>query len=88
MPGATGMPGFDHSERIRELNEQILDSCREAGGLFLDAYEATLDSIAGYQEEASKQAGVDWMAALMEAHARFTRELARLYVSAGRELLS
>jgi hypothetical protein len=74
-------------ERIRELNEQILDAGKKAGGAYLDAYEKALKSIADYQEQVAKQTDVEWVSTIVDAQARFTRELTKVYVSTGRELL-
>jgi hypothetical protein len=75
------------TERIRDLNERILDAGKEAGNAYLDAYEKTLKSIADYQETAAKQSDVEWVSTIVDAQARFTRDLTELYVSTGRELL-
>jgi hypothetical protein len=75
------------TERIRDLNERILEAGKKAGTAYLDAYEKTLESIADYQEQAAKQTDVEWLSTVVDAQARFTRELTKLYVSAGRELL-
>jgi hypothetical protein len=75
------------TERIRDLNERILEASRKAGGAYLDAYEKTLESIADYQERVAKQSDVEWVSTVVDAQARFTRELTKLYVSTGRELL-
>jgi hypothetical protein len=75
------------TERIRDLNEQILDAAKKAGGAYLQAYEKALESIADYQQNAAKQTDIEWVSTVVDAQARFTRELAKLYVSAGRELL-
>jgi hypothetical protein len=75
------------TDRIRELNERILETARSAGNAYLDAYEKTLESIAAYQEQVAKQTDVDWISTVVDAQARFTRDLAKVYVSAGRELL-
>jgi hypothetical protein len=75
------------TERIRDLNEQILDAGKKAGNAYLDAYEKTLQSIADYQETAAKQSDVEWISTVVDAQARFTRELTKVYVSTGRELL-
>ena len=73
--------------RIRDLNERILDAGKKAGSAYLDAYEKTLESIADYQESVAKQTDVEWVSTIVDAQARFTRELTSLYVSTGRELL-
>ena len=75
------------TERIRDLNERIVDAGKQAGGAYLDAYEQTLASIADYQENVAKPNDVEWVSTVVDAQARFTRELTKLYVSTGRELL-
>ena len=75
------------TERIRELNEQIIGAAKKAGGAYLDAYEKALKSIADYQEQVAKQSDVEWVSTIVDAQARFTRELTKVYVSTGRELL-
>ena len=71
------------TERVRDLNEQILTASKKAGG----AYEKALQSIADYQEQVAKQTDVEWVSTIVDAQARFTRELTKVYVSTGRELL-
>jgi hypothetical protein len=87
MATATKTQTEETTERIRDLNERILDAGKKAGNAYLDAYEKTLQSIADYQETAAKQTDVDWISTVVDAQARFTRELTKVYVSTGRELL-
>jgi hypothetical protein len=75
------------TERIRDFNESLLDAGKKAGSAYLDAYEKTVQSIADYQSQAAKQTDVEWVSTLADAQARFTREVGKAYVSAGRELL-
>jgi 2-phosphoglycerate kinase len=75
------------TQRVRDLNERILEAGKKAGGAYLTAYEKALQSIVDYQEQVAKQTDVEWISTIIEAQARFTRELTRLYVSTGRELL-
>ena len=76
------------TERLGQLNEQILDANRAAAKLLLDVYESTLESIASYQDQAASQTDVEWIATAAKAQARFVRDLAKRHVSMGRELLS
>ena len=75
------------TERIRDLNERIVESGKKAGGAYLDAYERMLTSIADYQESVAKQSDVEWVSTIVNAQARFTRDLTKLYVGTARDLL-
>lgn len=76
------------SERIRGLNERILEAGKGVGSAYLTAYEKTLTSIADQQDKAAEQTSeVEWLSSVIDAQARFTRDMSKLYVSAGRDLL-
>ena len=75
------------AERIRELNEQILEFGRKAGVQFLDAYESTLKTFADYQDKVADQSQIEWVASVARAQANFTREVTRVYTSSARDLL-
>jgi hypothetical protein len=75
------------AERIRELNERIIESSKMAGNAYLDIYEKTLNSIADYQEKVGEQSQVDWVTTIANAQASFTRDLAGAYSSAARSLI-
>ena len=82
------LPTADETmDRIRELNERILDGGKQAGGAYLDAYEQALQSIADYQEQIAKSSDVEWVTNIVDAQAKFTRELTKVFVSAGRDAL-
>jgi hypothetical protein len=80
-------PAQDTAERIRALNERIIDNARKAGNTYLDAYESALSTIVKYQESAAEATPVDWLKRVLEAQANFTREFGDLYASTGREAL-
>jgi hypothetical protein len=75
------------AERIRELNEQILDFGRKAGISFLEGYENTLKTWAEYQDKVADSSQVEWVASIARAQANFTREITRVYTSSARDLL-
>ena len=75
------------AQRIRDLNERIIESSKKAGNTYLDIYEKTLNSIADYQEKVGERSQVDWVSTIANAQADFTRELAGAYTSAARTLL-
>ena len=74
-------------ERIRELNEQILDFGKKAGVQFLEAYETNLKSFAEYQDKLADSSQVEWVSSIARAQANFTREVSAAYAESARELL-
>jgi hypothetical protein len=74
-------------ERIRDLNERILQSSKKAGNTYLDIYEKTLNSVADFQEKVGEQSQVDWVTTMANAQADFTRQLTSAYTSAARNML-
>jgi hypothetical protein len=89
QPGSTSIPTIDSTvERVRELNEQVLDLGRKASVSFVEAQEATFKTVAEYQDKVADQSKVDWVASLARAQADFTREMTALYASTARELLT
>ena len=74
-------------ERIRELNEQILDFRKKAGVQFLEAYETNLKSFAEYQDKLADSSQVEWVSSIARAQANFTREVSAAYAASARELL-
>ena len=75
------------AERIRELNEQVLDFGRKAGLNFLEAYESTLRTFADYQDRVADSSQVEWVSSIARAQANFTREVTNAYASTARDLL-
>jgi hypothetical protein len=75
------------ADRIREVNERIIESSKKAGNVYLDLYEKTLNSIADYQQKVGEQTEVEWVTTVANAQANFTRELATAYTSAARSLI-
>lgn len=75
------------AERIRDLNERIIDSTKKAGGVYLDTYEKSLKSIADFQETVAGATGVEWVSTVAHSQANFTRSIAEAYTSAAREVL-
>lgn len=75
------------AERIRDLNERVIDASRKAGKAYLDAYETFLRGIADYQQKVADASQVEWFSALMNAQADFTREVAKAATRSAREFV-
>ena len=77
----------DTIERIRALNEQVLEAGRGLGEGFLDAYEQTMRTFADYQERSGQGADTHWLAQIAKAQADFTREVTKYSTEAARKAL-
>ena len=75
------------TQRIRDFNERVIDAGKKAGTAYLDAYERAAQSLVDYQEQVARQTDVEWLSTIVDAQAKFTRELTKVYVSTGRQLL-
>jgi hypothetical protein len=75
------------AERIRELNEQVLDFGKKTGFQFLEAFETNMKTFADYQDKVADAAQVEWVATAARAQANFTREITRVYSTTTRDLL-
>lgn len=75
------------ADRVRGLNERIIEATHKTGTTYLDAYEKTLRGIADYEEKVAEASQVEWLAALLTAQADFTREIAKATTTSARQLL-
>jgi hypothetical protein len=75
------------ADRLRDLNERIIESSRKAGQSYIDAYEKTLVSIADFQDRIGKSSQVEWVTTLAHAQADFTRNWTEAYTTAARNVL-
>ena len=74
--------------RIRELNERAIAAARQAGAGALDAYEAVLESIVTIEQRLAGASQVDWIKAVVNAQADFTKNIGTAYVQAARNVLN
>jgi hypothetical protein len=75
------------TERIRQLNEQVLETGRKAGVEFLEGYEQLIRTVADYQEKMADASQVDWVTNIVRAQAGFTRDIVGAYTKAARDTL-
>ncbi|MEA2312740.1 MAG: hypothetical protein QOE28_2708 [Solirubrobacteraceae bacterium] len=75
------------AERLRALNERIIEASKKSGRAYLEAYEANLKAIADHQAKLAGMSDLDWVSGLLNAQADFTREMARAASAQSRDLL-
>ena len=76
------------AERVVELNEKAVANGKKTGAAILDTYEKAVISLTECYEKAAGTTKVDWIVSAAGAQADFTREVAKAYTSAARELVS
>lgn len=75
------------AERIRELNERIIDAGKRAGRGTLDIYESTLKAVADSLERGPGSSDVEWVSSIATTQANFIRDLTKAWTSSAREAL-
>jgi len=82
------IPSIDEAtQRIRDLNERLIESSKSAGLVTLDAYEKALQSLVDFEEKVASASQLDWVSALATTHAKFIADVSTSYTKAARELL-
>jgi hypothetical protein len=75
------------ANRVRKLNEQIIETGRQAGETTLTSYEKFLKSIASSLERGPGKSDVEWISNLATAQAKFIRDVTTSFASAARKRL-
>lgn len=75
------------AERIRNLNEQIIDQAKKQGNASLDAWEKALQGVVDFETKAADATQLDFVKALTDAHVKFLSSASDAYLKAARELL-
>jgi hypothetical protein len=90
--GASGSAAADArleaaAQRLRKLNERIIESGKQAGEGALTNYEKALKMIAGTIERGPGSSDVEWISNLATAQAKFIRDVTNAWTSAARDML-
>jgi predicted RNA-binding Zn ribbon-like protein len=76
------------AERIRALNERLIEGAKAAGLTSLDAYETALKSLVDFETKVAGASQLEWVNALVTTHAKFVQDVSAAYTKAARDLLS
>src|SRR5271167_1723352 len=74
-------------EQVKGFNEQFLGAARQAGTLYLDAYEKAIEQTIELELRVAGMTQQEWLRSVIEKQAEFTRELTSSYTSTARSLL-
>ena len=75
------------AERLRKLNEKIIDFGREAGETTLTSYEKALKTIANGVAQSPAKDELEWITHLAASQAKFVREITDSWAKAARDRL-
>lgn len=75
------------AQRLRKLNERIIDAGKDAGESTLTSYETALKSIASAIEKGPGSSEVEWLANLATTQAKFIRDVTTAWTKAARAKL-
>ena len=75
------------AQRVRKLNERIIEAGRGAGEVTLTSYEKALKSIASTLERGPGSSDVEWISNLATAQAKFIRDVTAAWTKAARDML-
>ena len=75
------------AERVRKLNERIIEAGKTAGEGALTNYEKALKTIAATLERGPGSSDVEWISSLATAQAKFIRDVTAAWTKAARDML-
>jgi hypothetical protein len=75
------------AQRVRKLNERIIDESKSAGEATLTAYEKALKAIASSLERGPGKSDVEWISTLATTQAKWIRDVTTAWTSAARGML-
>jgi hypothetical protein len=75
------------AERVRKLNEKIIEFGREAGENTLASYEKALKTIATGVQQSPAKDELEWISHLVASQAKFVREITDSWAKAARDRL-
>ena len=86
--GAAADPRLEATaERIRKLNERIIEAGKGAGEATLTTYEKALKSIASSLERGPGSSDVEWVSNLATTQAKFIRDVTEAWTAAARAMI-
>jgi hypothetical protein len=75
-------------ERVREVNERILQAGRKVSTAYLDGLEQYVNGLVQFERKLGEQSHLQPVAGVLTAHAKLTEDITIASVSAARELIA
>lgn len=75
------------AQRIRKLNERIIEEGKSAGEATLSSYEKALKAIASSIERGPGKSDIEWLSSLATTQAKFLRDVTTAWTEAARGMI-
>lgn len=75
------------TQRMRDLNERLIESSKSAGLVALDAFEKTMHSFEEFEQQVASASQLDWVSEAAKTHSKYVSEMTSSYTAAVRDLL-
>ncbi len=75
------------AERLRKLNERIINVGKQTGESTLASYEKALKAMASAVERGPGSSDIDWISHLATTQAKFIRDVTQAWTAAARDML-
>jgi hypothetical protein len=80
-------PAEDATAQAQQIAEQLVETSKKAASEYLTLTEKAAQSVVGLQRQVAAQTDVEWVASIIEAQAKFTGDVTKVFVASGRDLL-
>ncbi len=85
----TSLPDFETvAQRARETNERFADAGRKVTTAYLDSVERYVAGFTSLERKLAAQPPFEFVAGLIDAHAKMTDDVVKASVAATRELIA
>ncbi len=74
-------------DQLKELGDRFTQAAREAGVLYVEAYEKAVDRATELETKLADATQQEWLEQLIHSHVKFVREISGSYASTARSLL-
>lgn len=74
-------------DRIRRMNEEMIEAASSSSHRVLDTYEQTLRTMLDWQLSVAESTQIGWVNAMARAQAQFMLEVSNFYTKAARDML-
>jgi hypothetical protein len=75
------------AQRVRKLNERIIEASKDAGESTLSSYEKALKAIASTIERGPGSSDIEWVSHLATTQAKYIRDLTTTWTKAARDII-